>query len=498
MNFEFMLVGLGNVFNIVHLLAIFLGVLIGIIIGALPGLTAAMGVSLLLPLTFGMEPGLGLPMLIALYCGAMYGGSVSAILLHTPGTPAAAATCMDGYPMAMKGEGGRAIGFSLIASFIGGIVSAFALLFIAPLLANVSLLFGPSEYFILAVLGLTLIATLASEEWIKGLLSGSIGLFLATVGIDPMTTISRFTFGNMNLLDGIPIIVLIIGIFSISQALKLLEKDEEKSNTYNKNNRISGRILPSFSEIIKLKNTILRSSIIGSIIGSIPGTGGEIACWVGYNEAKRASKKPELFGTGIPEGVVAAEAANNAVTGSSLIPTLVLGIPGSSITAILLGGLIYHGIRPGPRFITEFGDLTYTIIISLFVANIFMLLAGILFAKISVPITRVRGHVLAPFIIVLSVIGTYALNNSLFDVMLMFIFGIIGYIMVRFKFPVAPMVIAKILAQMAELGLRQTLLISRGNWLAFLLNKPLSLILLFIAALSLGSAIYRDFKTRRN
>jgi len=496
MNFEFILVALSNVFNIIHLGAIFLGILIGIIIGALPGLSATMGVALLLPLTFGMEPELGLPMLIALYCGAMYGGSISAILLHTPGTSAAAATCIDGYPMSKRGEGGRAMGFSLIASFIGGIFSAFLLLIVAPLLANICLLFGPAEYFILAVLGLTLIATLASEEWIKGLLSGSIGLFIATVGMDPMTAIPRFTFGNMNLLNGIPLIILLIGMFSVSQALKLLEKDENEKITSFKDVKISGKILPRYSELIKLKNTIIRSSIIGSIVGVIPGTGGDIASWAGYNEAKRFSKKPELFGTGIPEGVVAAEAANNAVTGSALIPTLVLGIPGSSVTAVLLGGLIYHGIRPGPRFISEFGDLTYTIMISLFVANFFMLFAGILFAKVSIHITRVRGEILSPFIIVLSVIGSYAINNSMFDVILMFIFGLIGYIMMRFKFPVAPMVVALILAPMAELGLRQTLLISRGNWLVFL-TKPLSLILLLLAVLSLGSAIYRDLKRER-
>jgi len=496
MNLEFISAAFSNVFNIIHLAAIFLGIMIGIVIGALPGLSATMGVALLLPLTFGMEPELGLPMLIALYCGAMYGGSISAILLHTPGTSAAAATCMDGYPMSNRGEGGRAIGFSLIASFIGGTFSAFLLITVAPLLANVSLLFGPSEYFVLSVLGLTLIATLSSEEWIKGLISGSIGLFIATIGIDPMTTISRFTFGNMNLLGGISLIVLLIGVFSISQALKLLEKDEKKDADNFKNIKISGRILPKFSELIKLKNTIIRSSIIGSIIGAIPGTGGGIACWVGYNEAKRVSKNPESFGTGIPEGVVASEAANNAVTGSALIPTLVLGIPGSSVTAVLLGGLIYHGIRPGPRFISEFGDLTYTIMISLFVANFFMLFAGALFAKASIQVKRVRGEVLSPFIIVLSVIGSYAINNSTFDVILMFIFGIIGYIMIRFKFPVAPMVIALILAPMAELGLRQTLLISRGNWLVFL-TKPLSAILLILVVLSLGSAIYKDIKKER-
>ncbi len=494
MNFELMLEGIRNVFDLMSLLTIAFGMVIGIFIGALPGLSATMGVALLLPLTFGMDPGVGIPMLIALYCGGMYGGSISAILIHTPGTPAAAATCEDGYPMTLKGEAGIALGYSVTSSFVGGIFSAIVLLFVAPLLANISYLFGPAEYFILALLGLTLIATLASDEWVKGLISGSIGLFLATVGMDFMTGISRFTFGSMSLLDGIPLVVILIGVFSISQALKLLEQNEEDNSTSS--SIISGRLFPKISELLKYKTTLIRSSIIGSIIGAIPGTGGGIACWVGYNEAKRASKTPELFGTGIPEGVIAAEAANNAVTGSALIPTLVLGIPGSSVTAILLSGLIFHGLRPGPRFITEFGGLTYTIIFSIFVANVFMLFFGYLFSKAGVYITRIKRQIIAPFIVVLSTIGAYAIDQSMFDVMLMFVFGLIGYLMIRYKFPVAPMVIALILAKMAELGMRQTLLINRGNVLGFFKN-PLSVILFLIALLSIGSALYKDFTVRK-
>lgn len=487
---ENLISALSNVFNPISLAAIGAGVTMGIVIGALPGLSATMGVALLLPVTFGMDPGVGLPMLVALYCGAMYGGSISAILIHTPGTPAAAATCLDGYPMAQRGEAGRAIGFSLTASFCGGIFSAFALLFIAPALSRVSLLFGPAEYFTLAILGLTLIATLAQGDWIKGLISGTLGLFLATVGLDIVTAQSRFTFGQVELLGGIPLVVVLIGMFSISQALLLIEK-KVKNNVKAK--KVSGRILPKLKELKEVWVTILRSSIIGTWVGMIPGTGGDLATWVGYNEAKRSSRNPELFGTGIPEGVVASEAANNAVTGGALIPLLTLGIPGSSTTAVLLGGFLVHGLRPGPKFMTEYGDLSFTIIISLFVVNIFMLILGIFFGKMGVYITKIREDYLAPVIITLSVIGSYAINNSVFDVGLMFIFGLVGYIMVKFKFPTAPMVLGLILGPIAETGLQQSLLISSGNWLIFV-TRPVSSILLIFAVISLGSAIVKDLK----
>lgn len=484
---------LSNVFNPITLAAIAAGVTMGIVIGALPGLSATMGVALLLPITFGMDPGVGLPMLVALYCGAMYGGSISAILINTPGTPAAAATCLDGYPMAQRGEAGKAIGFSLTASFCGGIFSAFALLFIAPALSRVSLLFGPAEYFTLAILGLTLIATLAQGDWIKGLMSGTLGLFLATVGLDIVTAQSRFTFGQVELLGGIPLVVVLIGLFSISQALLLIEK-KVKNDVEAK--KVSGRILPKLRELKEVWVTILRSSIIGTLVGMIPGTGGDLATWVGYNEAKRSSKNSELFGTGIPEGVVASEAANNAVTGGALIPLLTLGIPGSSVTAVLLGGFLVHGLRPGPKFMTEYGDLSFTIIISLFVVNIFLLILGIFFGKMGVYITKVREDFLAPVIITLSVIGSYAINNSVFDVGLMFIFGLLGYIMVKCKFPTAPMVLGLVLGPIAETGLQQSLIISSGSWLIFV-TKPVSLTLLILAIISLSSAIIKDLRKKK-
>jgi putative tricarboxylic transport membrane protein len=500
-NTDFFIYALGNIFNVFNLILIMFGVAAGILIGALPGLSATMGVALLLPLTFGLRPESGIPMLIGLYCGAMYGGSISAVLLHTPGTSAAAATCVDGYPMARKGQAGLAIGFSLVGSFIGGIFSAFLLLFLAPPLANVSLLFGPAEYFTMALLGLTLIASLSSGSWIKGLISGFLGILFSTVGLDVMSSVSRFTFGQMQLLDGMSLVVMLIGVFSVAQALVMIEEgmeeDAKADDQVEQELSISGRILPTWSEIVQYKNTIIRSCLIGSFVGMIPGTGGDIACWLAYNEARRKSDNPELFGTGIPEGVLAPETANNAVTGSALIPALALGIPGSSVTAVLLSGLIFHGIRTGPRFITEYGGLTYTIILSIFVANIVMLLLGMVSARAGMKIAKISVKILAPFIIVLSVIGSYSLGNSMFDVGLMFVFGLFGYLLQKFGFPVAPMVIGMILAQMGEYGLRQALMISRGNWLTFV-QRPISLLFLVVCALSLASAVRQDIAKNGN
>lgn len=491
--FGYFLAAIGNVFQPISLLAIMVGVAIGIFIGAMPGLSATMGVALLLPMTFGMDPGVGLPMLMALYCGAMYGGSISAILISTPGTAAAAATVLDGYPMAKRGEASKALGFSLTASFVGGLFSAFCLLLVAPPLARVSLLFGPPEYFSIAILGLTLIGTISEGSWVKGLLSGFIGLLLATVGMDPVTGLPRFTFGSMNLLSGINLVVALIGLFSLSQALIMVEK---RGGAIVQTQKIRGRVFPTLSELKKVGVTMLRSSIIGTWIGMLPGTGGDLATWVGYNEAKRVSKDRDKFGTGIPEGIVASEAANNAVTGGSLIPLLALGIPGSSTTAVLLGGFLVHGLRPGPRFMTVYGELSFTIIVALFVANLLILIEGFWAAKLGGYIAKVKDETIAPVVIVLSVVGSYSIGNNLFDVKLMLLFGVIGYFMKKVDFPTAPMVLGLILGPMAESGLRQSLLISQGSWRIFV-AKPISLILLVLALFSIISAVKREIKNRK-
>jgi putative tricarboxylic transport membrane protein len=481
--FDAVLTGLTGVMSPLNLLLIAGGTAIGIFVGAMPGLSATMAIALLLPLTFPLPPASGLSMLASLYMGAMYGGSIAAILLRTPGTPAAAATVLDGYPMARNGQAGKALGVSLVASFIGGLISSIALLTVAPVLGKIALEFGPVELFAVAVLGLTIIASLSRGSTILGLISGVLGALFAMVGMDNITGVPRFTFGNINLFSGISFVVALIGLFSIPQAIRLIERKEDPERELVVN-RITDKMLPTWKEFKALIVTIVRSSFIGIVVGLIPGTGGDTACWFGYNEAKRFSKHKEKFGTGIPEGVAAAEAANNAVVGGALIPTISLGIPGSSSTAVLMGGLMVHGIMPGPSLMSEYADVTYTLIWAVVLSNFALLFLGLLLTRMSISVTRVKDRIMAPLIIVLCVIGSFSINNNIFDVILMFAFGILGYVMDKLKIPTAPMVVGLILGDMFNVTLHQSLLISHGSWAVFAKN-PISATLLAIAFLSL-------------
>jgi putative tricarboxylic transport membrane protein len=481
---EGLLMGLSNVLSFYNLLAIAVGTAMGLFVGAMPGLSATMAIAILLPVTFGMSPATGISMLASLYMGAMYGGSIAAILIKTPGTPAAAATVMDGYPMAQNGQAGKALGVSLTASLIGGVISSIALLTVAPLLGNVALQFGPVELFAVAVLGITIIGSLSQGSAIKGLLSGAIGLLIAMVGMSPITGSPRFTFGNINLFSGVSYTVALIGLFSIPQAIKLVEKDDKVAKAINS---FTDKMLPTFKELKSMMVTILRSSFIGIFTGVIPGTGGDTACWFGYNEAKRFSKEKEKFGTGYPEGVAASEAANNAVVGGALIPTITLGIPGSSATAILMGGLMVHGIMPGPTLMTEHADVTYTLIWAVLLSNIFMFIEGLLFTRVCINVTKVKNKVLAPIIVILCVVGSFAINNSVFDVLMMFAFGILGYLMDKINMQTAPMVVGLILGTMLDSSLYQSLAISHGSWMIFITN-PISAVLLAISLLSILQA----------
>lgn len=479
-----LLMGLLNVVSPFNLLAVAGGTALGLFVGAMPGLSATMAIAILLPVTFGMDPATGISMLASLYMGAMYGGSISAILIRTPGTPAAAATVLDGYPMAQKGQAGKALGVSLTASLIGGVLSSIALLTIAPTLGKIALSFGPVELFAIAVLGITIIGSLSAGSAIKGILSGMIGLLIAMIGMDPITGTPRFTFGSIYLFNGISYVVALIGLFSIPQALRLVENDE---TVEKKISSFKDRMLPTWQELKSLMVTILRSSVIGIFTGIIPGTGGDTACWFGYNEAKRFSKDKDKFGTGIPEGVAASEAANNAVVGGALIPTITLGIPGSSATAILLGGLMVHGITPGPTLMTEHAQITYTLIWAVMLSNVFMFLEGLLFTRASISVTKVPNKVLAPIIIILCVIGSFTINNSITDVFIMFGFGIMGYFMDKLKIPTAPLVVGMILGMMLDNTFNQSMIISDGSWLIFLKN-PVSAALLTTALLSVLQA----------
>ena len=476
-----LLIGFLNVIALKNLFAIAIGTALGLFVGAMPGLSSTMALAILLPLTFGMAPATGLSMLASLYLGAMYGGSISAILIRTPGTPAAAATILDGYPLAQQGFAGKALGVSLTASFVGGLISSIALLTVAPVLGKLAIEFGPVELFAVAVLGITIIGSLSQGSSIRGLLAGALGLLLAMIGMDPITGTPRFTFGMIELYSGVSFIVALIGLFSIPQAIRLVEKDQGVTNAINS---FTDRMLPTYKEFKSIRITMIRSGIIGIITGCIPGTGGDTACWFGYNEAKRFSKHPEKFGTGAIEGIAASEAANNAVVGGALIPTITLGIPGSSSAAILMGGLMVHGIMPGPSLMTEYAEVTYTLICAVLIANFFMFAEGLIFTRACVNVTKVPNKVLAPIIIILCVIGSFAINNSIFDVILMFGFGILGYFMDKIKMPTAPMIVGLILGQMLNVSLHQSLLISFGSWYIFLEN-PLSATLLAIALISI-------------
>jgi putative tricarboxylic transport membrane protein len=492
---SFIVTGLLNAISPFNMLFIVLGTALGLVVGALPGLSATMALALLLPLTFQLPPETGLCMMASLYLAAMYGGSIAAIILRTPGTPAAAATVMDGFPMGAKGEAGRALGISLTASLVGGVLSGIALLTAAPFLGKLVLLFGPVELFAIAVLGITMIGTLSKGSAIKGLLSGAIGLLLAMVGMDSTTGTARFTFDNINLFSGIPFTVALIGLFSIPQAIALAEQSRGVQTAAN---QIKDRVIPRMHEFLKLLPNIIRSSGIGIVTGVIPGTGGDTASWFAYNEAKRFAKDKSQFGKGDPAGIAAPEAANNAVVGGSLIPTIALGIPGSSSSAVLLGGLMVHGILPGPTLLTEHGAITYTLIWAVILANIPLFIIGLGLTRLCIYVTRVPKLVVALVIVVLSIVGSLAINNNMFDVWLMLGFGALGYIFDRAKIPTAPLVIGLILGSLLDASLAQSLLIGFGSWTVFL-KSPVAAVLLLIALLSVLQAtpFFRMFLRKR-
>lgn len=501
METSFVTVGLLTALTPYNMFFIVLGTAIGIVVGALPGLSATMALALLLPITFGLPPETGLSMLAALYLSAMYGGSIAAIVLRTPGTPAAAATVLDGFPMGARGEAGRALGISLTASLVGGLMSGIALLTIAPFLGRLVLMFGPVELFAIAVLGITMIGTLSKGSTIKGLFSGALGLLLAMVGMDSTTGTARFTFDNINLFSGISYTVALIGMFSLPQALTLAEQAGKALPPANK---LGDRVLPTWVEFIKLLPNILRSGCIGVVTGIIPGSGGETASWFAYNEAKRWAKDKSQFGKGDPAGIAAPESANNAVVGGALVPTIALGIPGSSTTAVLLGGLMVHGILPGPTLLTEHGAITYTLIWAVILANIPLFIIGLGMTRLCILVTRIPKMVVAASIAVLGIVGSLAINNNMFDVWLMLGFGLLGYVFERAKIPIAPMVIGLVLGMLLDSSLAQSLLIGYGSWSVFT-TSPIAIGLLVIAAISILQATplfqllrRRPRKTRRS
>ncbi|HHY53237.1 MAG TPA: C4-dicarboxylate ABC transporter permease [Clostridiales bacterium] len=462
------------------------GTAIGIIIGCLPGLSAAMGVALLLPMTFAMPAETGLIVLGAIYCGAIFGGSISAILIHTPGTPASAATAIEGYQLTLRGKAGKALFVSCYSSFWGGLLSCISLYFFAPLLAQLAMKFGSPEYFWLSIFGLTIIAGVSSDSMLKGLMSGAFGLLLSTIGMDPIEGAKRFMFGQSALYEGINTTCALIGLFSMSQVLILAEK---KIKERAKAAKFTDKLAITREEAKLLTPTILRSWIIGNLIGILPGAGASIACFMGYNTAHQFAKHPEQFGKGSIEGVAGSEAANNAVTGGSLIPMLTLGIPGESVTAVLMGGLIIQGLQPGPELFTRYAPMTYTFFAGFVLVQFLMLGIGLLGCRGFAQISRLSDAILIPSVTVLCVVGSFAIHKNFLDVVIMMIFGIIGYMVRKFGLNAAAIVLALILGPIGEKGLRRSLVLSGGNP-AILFSTPLCWVLIGLCVFGVLSPIF--------
>ncbi|MEW6660876.1 MAG: tripartite tricarboxylate transporter permease [Bacillota bacterium] len=492
MDFGLLIKGFETVLQPSGLLFILLGVTGGILIGSLPGLTATMGVALLVPFTFGLPVHHGLGMLLGIFCGAIYGGSISAILIRTPGTPAAAATVLDGYPLSQQGQAGRALTISLFSSFIGGITGVLIMIFLSPQISRFALKFSSPEYFALAVFGLSIIISVSGRSVIKGLMAGFFGLLVSTIGFDPISGYPRFTFGSVNLLEGPAFIPTLIGLFALSEVLKGVEVIYTQEKIKND----ITRYFPNMSDIKKCFQTIIKSGILGTFIGSIPGAGSDIAAFVAYSEAKRTAKNPEAFGRGEIKGVAAAESANNACTGGAMIPMLSLGVPGDAVTAVLLGALVIQGLRPGPLLFKDHIDVVYSVFAGMMMANIMMLLVGMMGIRLFVRIISINRNTLLPIIFLLSLVGAYSMRNSLFDVWLAIGFGVIGYFMQKYDFPVSPILLSLILGPMAEANLRRALIVSQGDPM-ILVSRPISALLLIAAVVSIITSARRQMKLEK-
>lgn len=486
---ENLLAGLFLVLQPHVILALVAGTVIGYIIGAMPGLGPSLGVALLIPFTYGMDPVVAMVALISLYAAAEYGGAITAILINTPGTAAAVATAWDGYPMAKKGQAGFALHVSIISSGFAAFVGGILLIFTAVPLSEFALHFGPTEYCALALLGLSLVSSLSGTSVTRGLLALAIGVFAATIGMDPENGTPRFAF-TPNFFEGIPLVPALLGLYAISEALILLEG----STAQTVKTKVGKVVTISLKRYRGMWGGIMRSTLIGYLIGVIPGAGASIASLIAYNEAKRTSKEPETFGHGNPMGVAASEAANNSCVPGSLAPMLALGIPASATAAILIGALMIQGVQPGPLLFVRNPEIPYSIFMSLLIGVPFMVAVGLFGAKLWAQAVRVPNSVLIPVIIGVSLVGSYASENSMFPVYITLFFGLLGYVLRKVDIPLAPIVLALVLVPMAETNYRQALVIADGNHLYFL-TQPITVVLLLGALLSFVVPFIRTRKT---
>jgi len=482
-------------FTLNNILAIFGGVTIGMIGGATPGISITMSVALTLPFTFTMEPLTALSLLSGVYVGAIYGGSVSAILINTPGTPAAACTTLDGFKLSQKGKAGKALKLANWSSCVGDLTSTFFVILFCPLVAKAALYFGSPEYFALILFSITIIGLLTGKSMIKGLMSGFLGFLIATVGMDPFVGTGRFTFGSVELMKGFSFVPLLIGLFAIPEVLLQLNrsrlmKGKAHISVIESSDPRDKRL--EFSEFRRCFPHMIRGGLIGLALGIVPGLGATPSAFVSYGLAKRFSKTPEEFGNGSLEGLAAAEAGNNGVNGATLLPLLTLGIPGDVVTAVMLGAFMIHDLDPGPILFLQHIDLIFGLFCALLMCDVALRIMGSLFITVAEKITQAPTSFVFPFVAILCVFGSYAINNSVFDVLTMFIFGVVGFIMLSFEIPTTPFLIAFVLAPMLERGLRRSLVISGGNPIIFF-KSPIA-VFFFIAT---GLVIFFIFQSQK-
>ncbi len=475
------------------LIAMTLGVCWGILGGALPGISGSIAMALLLPLTFGMDASVSLMMLAGVWVGAGYGGSVPAILIKTPGTPAAAATILDGYALHLQGKTGKALGVSLVCGTIGGLFSVFVLIALILPLSRVTLAFGPPEYFAVALFGLVIISSLSEGNMLKGLLSGFVGLGIAVIGLDPLSGVQRFTFERLELYEGFELVPVLIGLFAVSEMITQAGRmaqwqliTDSKASTD----------MPTLRELWSVGRATVIGGIVGIIVGVMPGAGSTVSSFVAYNEAKRWSKHPEEFGKGSLEGVAAPETANNTVQGGDLVPALALGIPGSNSAAIMMAALIMHGLRPGPALFERNPEVVYSLFAGLIIVNFLMLIVGILILRLCMTVVNVRLPYLITGVMSLVVVGSYATNNSTFDPLVAVVFGAIGYLMRKYEFSAASTVLGLLLGYLVEVAMRRSLILSSGSWAIFG-QRPIALAFIILSVLTLCYPIFMQWRARR-
>ena len=466
------------------------GSLIGTLVGVLPGIGPSSGIAILLPLTTFLPPTSAIIMMAAIYYGAMYGGSTTAIVVNIPGEASSVPTALDGYEMAKQGNAGPALAIAAISSFLAGTLSLFGLTFFAPICAGFALAFGPPEYFALMLMGLSLVISLSGRALLKGVISMALGLLAALIGQNPLTGAARLTFGSLDLMAGINFISVIVGVFAISEVMLNIEAEAGAISLAGIKN-----LMPTWADIKRCTGAMLRSTGVGFFLGLLPGCAPSVTTFVAYDLEKRISKDPDRFGKGAIEGVAAPEGANNATSTAGFVPLFSFGLPTAPSMAVLLGGLMMYGLQPGPMLFVQSPDFVWAVIASMYIGNVMLLVLNLPMIGVWVRIVRIPFYILGPLIVFCALVGTYSVRFQTFDIWIMLIFGVVGYFMRKLGFPIAPMVLASVLAQMLETSLGQSLLISQGSVLIFF-DRPISAIFMALAFLSIGRGVWAQIKAK--